>query len=182
MTELVFFNTVPRDLLQDLQADFPKVNIRQCTSSQDLQAVLPQAEILVTFKFDPALLEQAQQLKWVQALSTGVDTLPVDRFLDRGIILTSTRGIHAGHMSELALMAMLMLARKMHLVFKNQARRVWDQDIPQDETAGKTVGILGLGRIGREVAKKASFLGMRVIGVKNRPQEVAGVSRVFSLK
>ncbi|MDZ7759830.1 MAG: D-2-hydroxyacid dehydrogenase [Desulfovermiculus sp.] len=181
MTKLVFFHFVPNDLMQELQADFPSVEVQQCTSKQELQEALPQAEILVTFKCDQTMLDQAPELKWVQALSTGVDTLPVDELQRRGIVLTSTTGMHAGHMSELAIMAMLMLARNMHLVFKNQTLRVWDRKMTQDEIAGKTVGVLGLGSIGQEVARKASFLGMQVIGVKNRPVTVDGVRRVYPL-
>ncbi|MFO7875196.1 MAG: D-2-hydroxyacid dehydrogenase [Desulfovermiculus sp.] len=182
MTKLVFFHAIPKELMQEIQAEFPSVEMQECTSQQTLQDALPQAEILVTFKCDQAMLEQAPNLKWVQALSTGVDTLPVEELGNRGIILTSTTGMHAGHMSELALMAMLMLARNMHQIFRNQALKVWDRKVPQDEIAGKTLGILGLGGIGRELAKKASFLGMQVIGVKKRSEEVEGVKRVYFLE
>jgi phosphoglycerate dehydrogenase-like enzyme len=180
VTTLIFFHSVPDDLLQDLQADFPAVNMQECTSKHALQEALPQAEILITFKCDQAMLDQAPELKWVQALSTGVDTMPVDMLQQRDILLTSTTGMHAGHMSELALMALLMLARNMQQIVKNQALKVWDRKVPQDEIAGKTVGILGLGSIGREVAKKASFLGMQVIGVKNHPEPVENVNRMYS--
>ena len=177
---MVFFHHVPGELMHELQRDFPEVVMQQCTSKQALQDALHQAEILVTFKCDQTMLDQAPELKWVQALSTGVDTFPVQELQNRDIVLTSTTGMHAGHMSELAIMAMLMLARNMHEVFKNQSLRVWDRKITQDEIAGKTVGILGLGSIGRETARKASFLGMHVIGVKNRPEPVDGVARVYS--
>lgn len=182
MATLIFFHSVPEQFMQEIQAEFPSLTIEQYTSRQDLQDALPQAEILVTFKCDQAMLEQAPNLKWVQALSTGVDTLPVNEIQKRGIILTSTTGMHAGHMSELALMAMLMLARNMHQIFKNQALKVWDRKVPQDEIAGKTAGILGLGSIGKEVAQKASLLGMQVIGVKKQSEAVAGVDRVYSLQ
>ena len=182
MTKLVFFHSIPKDLMQDIQAEFPSVEMQQCTSKQALLEALPQTEILVTFKCDQAMLEQAPNLKWVQALSTGVDTLPVNEMQKRDIILTSTTGMHAGHMSELALMAMLMLARNMHQIFKNQGLKVWDRKVSQDEIAGKTLGILGLGSIGRELAQKASFLGMQVIGVKKRSEEVEGVKRVYVLE
>lgn len=180
MTKLVFFHSIPKELMHEFQAEFPSLEMVQCTSKQSLQEALPQAEILVTFKCDPAMLDQAPELKWVQALSTGVDTFPVQELQNRGIILTSTTGMHAGHMSELAIMAMLMLARNMHQIFQNQSLKVWDRKMTQDEIAGKTVGVLGLGSIGREVARKASFLGMQVIGVKNRPEPVDGVARVYS--
>ncbi|MCF8038233.1 MAG: D-2-hydroxyacid dehydrogenase [Desulfohalobiaceae bacterium] len=181
MIELVFYHSVPQDLLHDLQRDYPTVHMQQCQSRQALQEILPRAEILITFQCDPDLLELAPRLQWVQALSTGVDALPLDHFQKRNILLTSTRGIHAGHMSELALMAMLMLARNVHLILKNQTLQTWRQP-PQDEIAGKTVGILGLGSIGREVARKASFLGMQAIGVKNRPETVDNVSQVLALE
>lgn len=180
MTTLIFFHSIPEDVLQNLKTEFSSVDVQECTSKQALQEALPQAEILITFKCDQAMLDQAPELKWVQALSTGVDTLPVQELQKRGILLTSTTGMHAGHMSELALMAMLMLARNMQQVVKNQALKVWNRKVPQDEIAGKTVGILGLGSIGREVAKKAALLGMQVIGVKNHPEPVENVNRIYS--
>jgi phosphoglycerate dehydrogenase-like enzyme len=182
VTKLVFFHSIPEDLMQDIQAEFPSVEMQQCTSKQTLLEALPQTEILVTFKCDQAMLDQAPNLKWVQALSTGVDTFPVKELRNRGITLTSTTGMHAGHMSELALMAMLMLARNVHQIFKNQGLKVWDRKVPQDEIAGKTLGILGLGSIGRELAQRASFLGMQVIGVKKQSEEVEGVKRVYVLE
>ena len=182
VTKIVFFHSLPKDLMHDIQAEFPSVEMQECTSKQALLEALPQAEILVSFKCDVSMLEQAPELKWVQALSAGVDTLPVEELGNRGIILTSTTGMHVGHMSELALMAMLMLARNMRQVFQNQTLKVWDRKMPQDEIAGKTVGILGLGSIGREVARKASLLGMQVLGVKKRPEAVEEVKRVYPME
>ena len=179
---LVFFHDVPEDLVQELQRDSPAVSIQVCTSRQDVYAALPQAEVLVSFKCTRDMLDRSPELKWVQALSTGVDTLPLSRLEERNILVTSTRGIHAGHMSELAIMAMIMLARNMHHLFWNQTLKVWDRKIAQDEIAGKTLGILGLGSIGREVAAKASALGMQVIGVKNRPEPVESVHRIYALE
>jgi phosphoglycerate dehydrogenase-like enzyme len=181
VTKLVFFHSVPDDVFEEMQAEFPEVSMDRRTTRQSLQEVLPQAEVLVTFKCDQSMLDQAPALKWVQALSTGVDTLPVQDLQDRGVMLTSTTGMHAGHMSELAIMAMLMLARNMHQVLRNQGLKVWDRDVAQDEIAGKTVGILGLGSIGREVARKASCLGMQVVGVKKHPEPVDNVSRLYAL-
>jgi phosphoglycerate dehydrogenase-like enzyme len=64
-------------------------------------------------------------------------------------------------------------------MFKNQLKGKWDRSIHQDEINGSTVGILGLGSIGQEVARKASVLGMRVIGVKNVPVALEGVEQVY---
>jgi len=64
-------------------------------------------------------------------------------------------------------------------MFRNQLRSKWDRSIAQDEIYGKTVGILGLGSIGQEIARQAFALGMHVIGVKNTPQPLEWVDHVY---
>ena len=68
-------------------------------------------------------------------------------------------------MSEYAIMSMVMLVRNMNFFIKNQHNSIWNPEIAQNQISGKTLGILGLGSIGRETARKADFMGMKVIGV-----------------
>ncbi|SET66346.1 Phosphoglycerate dehydrogenase [Natronincola peptidivorans] len=150
--------------------------------SNDRDEVLPQlkdTEILFTFKLDDEMLELAPNLKWVHSFSAGVDTMPLQKMKARGIILNNVKGMHKGHMSEYAIAAMINLARNWHLMFRNQIKGVWDRTIPQGEIYGATVGILGLGQIGCEIARKASLLGMRVIGADSSASPKDFVEKVY---
>jgi len=74
---------------------------------------------------------------------------------------------------------MINLARSFHLMFRNQLQKKWDRSVPQQEVYGAVVGILGLGAIGGEIARKAAFMGMRVLGVKRTPAPMDHVDEVF---
>jgi phosphoglycerate dehydrogenase-like enzyme len=82
-------------------------------------------------------------------------------------------------MAEYAVAAMISLARNFHLMYRNQLEGKWDRSVAQDEIHGCTAGIIGLGSIGQEIARKASMLGMRVLGVKNTPGPQEGVDEVY---
>jgi phosphoglycerate dehydrogenase-like enzyme len=94
----------------------------------------------------------------------------VDRFIDTDIwqspvVLTGVSGIHATPIGEYVLMIMLMLAKKAPLYFELKAKHEWMRFMPS-VLRGKTVGILGLGSIGREVARLSGAFGMRVIATR----------------
>lgn len=182
MNKLTFFFRPPDIYIDQLAAIAPQLNLCICTDREELQAALPDTEILVTlFAFpDAESIGLARELRWIQALTAGVDFFPLNLIKERGIVLTCGRGIHKLYIAEYAIAAMINLARNMHLVFRNQIRGKWDRSIPQGEINGKTAGILGLGSIGQEIARKAAFLGMRVIGVKNAPRALEHVEHVYS--
>ena len=145
---------------------------------------LKDTEILITFRrrIPSEMIDDARNLRWVQVLTAGVDSLPLETLRERGIIVTSGTGIHRIFMAEYAIASMINLARNFHLVFRNQMQRKWDRTPPQGEIYGSTLGILGLGSIGREVARRASRFGMRVIGVKRTPEPVEYVERVYGFR
>jgi phosphoglycerate dehydrogenase-like enzyme len=167
-------------LLARLRQDFPQLAIERCADKASLFAHLPQAEILMTFmQCSQKMLDAAPGLKWIQAISAGVDFLPLDEIRRRGILLTCGRGTGTIQMAEYAVAAMINLARNFHLMFRNQVQARWERKIPQQEIYGATVGILGLGAIGAEIARRAAGMGMRVVGVKRRPAPVEGVAQVW---
>ncbi|MCX7779760.1 MAG: D-2-hydroxyacid dehydrogenase [Negativicutes bacterium] len=111
------------------------------------------------------LFLRAAKLKWLHALSAGVETLIFPEMQNSGIILTNSRGIHGIPISEHIFAMMLTFTRGLHLLLKQQAAKKWRR-VPTDELHEKTLGIIGLGSIGREIAKKAKGLGMNVVATK----------------
>jgi len=181
MTTLTVYFRPPEEFLTDLSNISDKIEIIVCTDQKELKPHLSRTEILVTL-FDPPDAETirlAPHLKWIQALTAGVDFFPLEEIRQQGIMLTCGRGIHKIYIAEYAIAAMINLARNLHLMFRKQLQGKWDRSITQDEIHGKTAGIIGLGSIGREIARKASMLGMRVIGVKNTPVPLDGVDQVY---
>jgi phosphoglycerate dehydrogenase-like enzyme len=178
---LIVYFRAPEKFITQLNDISDKLTIVVCTKEDELKSHLPETVILITLfsGLDTKTIRLASRLKWIQALSTGVDFFPLDEIKRQEIILTNGRGIHKINIAEYAIAAMINLARNFHLMFTNQIRGQWDRSLPQDKIHGKIVGILGLGSIGQEIARKASMLGMHVIGVKCNPHPLEGVNNVY---
>jgi phosphoglycerate dehydrogenase-like enzyme len=180
MTRALIAFKLPAHHVDRLRNHYPQLQILQCTDHEEILEHLCQTEILITFLLcTPQMLSAAPKLKWIQAISAGVDYMDLDEIRRRGILLTNGRGIHRIHMAEFAIAAMINLARGFHIMFRNQIKKKWDRNVPQREINGATLGILGLGAIGAEIAKKATAMGMHVIGVKRTPAPVEDVEAVF---
>jgi phosphoglycerate dehydrogenase-like enzyme len=171
---------LPDAYLQRLQQNYPDWEWVLTTERPRIMELLKDTEILLTFFLcSRKMLDAAPNLKWIQAISAGVDYMDLEEIGRRGIVLTNGRGIHKIHMAEYAIAAMINLARGFHLMFRNQIQKKWDRSVPQKEIYGATVGILGLGAIGGEIARRSELMGMRVIGVKRTPGPCEHVDEVF---
>ena len=128
---------------------------------------LSQIEILFTYgkEITVEMFNEMTNLKWIQLSSTGFDHLPKDYIRDKGIIVTTSKGAHAEPIAEYAFSTMLYFTRKMDRFLELQKEKKWHRlDFPT-ELAGSTLVILGMGNIGKEIAKKAQAFHMHTIGV-----------------
>ncbi len=170
----------PQEYVNVLKKKYDDLDFSVSTDKKQVLEYLKEAEILITFfKCSREMLDAAPMLRWIQAISAGVDYMPLDEVARRRIALTNGRGIHKTPMSEFALASMINLARSCHILLRNQMRRRWDRSVSQGEINGSVLGIIGLGDIGKEIARKASFLGMHVIGVKRTPEPLEFVEEVY---
>ncbi|HHU33474.1 MAG TPA: D-2-hydroxyacid dehydrogenase [Clostridia bacterium] len=181
MARRVLINAeMPEYLLGALETQYPQFTFTVVNrNSPELWDYLSDTEILISFQCDKEMVDNTQNLRWIQLLRVGLDGVPLTEIFKRGIILTNAHGIHKNMMAEYAIAAMINLSRNWHLVFKNQLKARWDRSVPQGEINGAIVGILGLGSIGKEIAKRAKFFGMKVLGTKSNPQPVADVDEVY---
>lgn len=115
----------------------------------------------------PGMVTAAKGLKWVQALTTGVDPLKAMKELDPAIPITSGRGIHGPQMSELAFLYMLNFARDVRTILSDQGTRQWERR-PQRLLWNKTAVIVGVGVISEDLARCCKAFGMKVVGVSSR--------------
>lgn len=132
------------------------------------EAALAKADVLLTYGEDltPAVVGKMPRLKWIQVLSAGMDAMPFDILKKRNILVTNARGIHGIQMAEYALGMILSLVRRSFHFYDLQKQRRWDRSVRVDEAYGKTLGIVGYGAIGSEMAKRAKAFGMHVIALK----------------
>lgn len=127
----------------------------------DAAAIIVRSETKVTRK----VIEAAPQLRVVGRAGVGVDNIDVEAATQRGVVVMNTPAGNTLSTAELSFAMLLNLARKVPQAHASMAEGKWDRKQFQGtELAGKTLGVLGMGRIGTEVAKRAIAFNMRVIG------------------
>ena len=127
---------------------------------KDAVAMVVRSETKVTRK----VIEAASKLRVVGRAGVGVDNVDVDAATQRGVVVMNTPGGNTITTAELTFTMMLSLARKVPQAHGSMVAGKWDRKQYQGaEVFGKTLGVLGLGRIGSEVAKRATAFGMHVM-------------------
>ena len=164
-----------------LKAKFPQLKADVVDHHSKVGPFIAAADMLLTFapRLSDDVLRAATNLKWVQALGTGVDNLIDAPSLRRDVIVTNVHGIHGPPVSEAAIASMLALARDVPAAVRAQDARQWLR-WPAKLLHNKTVGIFGVGAIAAELAPKCKAFGMRVVGISSTPRDVAGFDRMFA--
>ena len=149
-----------------------------------LPGALADADALVVrsaVQVDDALMEFAPKLRVVGRAGVGVDNIDADAATRRGVVVMNTPGANAVAVAELTIGLMLALARKLPAANATMHAGKWEKkNLQGAELRGKTLGILGLGRIGLEVAKRAKGFGLEIVG--SDPFVSAAVARENGIK
>lgn len=188
---------LPRDLVPALEATLPATwQVRSIEALADgtgdgggepdpstLEAVRD-AEIYMGFGVHPAILRAGAGLRWVHSGTAGVGSSLTPEMLAHEAVFTNSAGTHGPPMAETVIGYILHFARGFDFALEGQGRGSWWKEpfdvagAPVREVAGSTVGIIGLGGVGREVADRARALGARVLGLKRSPARIEGVEVV----
>ena len=143
------------------------VDARPQRPAEQLKADLAGANALIVRSattVDRALIEAAPNLKVIARAGTGVDNVDVDAATERGILVMNAPGANSVSVAEHAVALMLALSRGVAPADAAMKRGVWDKKkLVGAELRGKTLGIVGLGRIGQEVASRARSFGMKIV-------------------
>lgn len=169
--KLLIINRLNDRHIATLKGVDPRVEVTSC-EYQDIPRYIADTEILVPWGWMDIspFFSMATKLRWIQTLSAGVEKIIHPWFVESDIMLTSARGIHGIPVSEHVLAMMLCFTRGLHLNIRNQEKKSWHRP-PVDELYEKTVGIVGLGSIGRDIAKKCKAMNMRVVAIKQAMTE-----------
>ncbi len=124
-------------------------------------------------------LRSVPSIEWFHTSTAGFDWVMVPEIEERNLTVTRSAASYSIPIGEYAIGAMFLLAKRFPALLKAQAERTWTAPDP-DEIGGKTVGIVGAGAIGGEVARHAKCLGMRVIGTKRTPEALPDYDLVLS--
>lgn len=114
------------------------------------------------------LLDALPKLKWVYTQTAGTDHLNFDAFRARGVAVSNNGRLHSRRVAEMALTCILAHAKRLPTHLTLQRERRW-RSLPSDDVEGRTLGIIGTGNIGGELARLCRAIGMHVIGASRNP-------------
>jgi phosphoglycerate dehydrogenase-like enzyme len=154
------------------------VTIRVAATPEAAAPVAGEAEIVYAWRFPPALLGKAGRLKWLQAAGAGVEWALVPE-LPAGVTVTRAPGVFGPWMAEYVLGWCAWVTQRMQTYLEAKGQRRWLGTVIPRRLGGTTMAIVGLGDIGRDVARAARALGMRVFGVTRSGRPVRDAHRVY---
>ncbi len=160
------------ELLSKMKRKFPdymyQKNLNELEDDE-----LKDVVVQVTYGPDvtPERLDKMPSLKWIHVMQSGLNGIPFAELIKRDIILTNSKGINSITIAEYTMGMMLNLIRNSFVYYDAQKKNEWDHHTKLDELYNKTIGILGYGAVGIELAKRAKAFGMKVIAAKRRYSE-----------
>ena len=160
----------------------PGIRFVEVRGRDAFEAAIPDADVVVVSgMWRNELLARAPKLRFIQSISAGVDQYDKAKLAAAGVRLASAQGSNERAVAEHAISLILAMSRQLHLARDNQVKRHWramigDLGKREDELGGKTLAIVGLGRIGSRLATIARAFGMHVIGTKRDPSTGAGAA------
>jgi D-2-hydroxyacid dehydrogenase (NADP+) len=177
----------PAGFSEKLRGDFPQLKVVHLSSYEGVERELRDAEILIAWSLRPEQFKLATKLRWLHSPAAAVHQLIFPELVTSDVILTNARDVHGPVVAEHVIALIFALAKRIPSAVVLQQKHEWGQQAMWEteprvrEVAGATLGLVGLGSIGREVARKASALGMQVIACREHPEKPRpeGVSQVF---
>jgi phosphoglycerate dehydrogenase-like enzyme len=169
--------TAPAWFVERLRQDFPQLNIVHLPDYKRVDAEITDADIAITWSIKPEQIKAAKKLRWIHSPAVAVHTLIFPELIESDIQISNAREVSGPVVAEHVIALIFALAKKLpdavHLQQNHEwgQQRMWDELPRVREVAGATVGLIGLGSIGRAVAKSAKALGMRVIAAREHPEK-----------
>ena len=164
---------IPLEGVERLRRLFPDITFTHATDDAVRTQGLGECDVAYTWILSAAEVARAPRLRWVHTSAVAVETLALPELFARDIIVSNTRGVQATPIAEHVFAVLLALAKRLPMLLDQQAAHRWAQNDLVGETlpwllARRTLGLIGVGTIGSEVALLANAFGMHVIGVRRR--------------
>lgn len=178
---------LPEWFPERLRRQFPQLEVAFLSNPDSAKAQLRNSEILVTVSLLPEQLRSAKQLRWIHSPAAAVHELIFPELVNTDIVVTNGRDVHGPVVAEHVMGLLFAWAKAVPQAVRLQQKHEWGKEIIWNgrhrprEVSGATLGLIGLGSIGRTVARHASALGMHVIATRERPEQgqPEGVHQVF---
>ena len=168
--------------IETMRAAGLTVDVRDDISAEELPKVLPAYDGMVVrsrTKVRQPLIDVCPNLKVIVRGGAGLDTIDVEHARSKGIEVMNTPLANSASVAELTIGYMLMMARSLYQATASVKSEKWEKkSFNGDEIGGKTLGLIGIGNIGREVAKRAEVMGMTTVAYDPYVKEMSGVELV----
>jgi phosphoglycerate dehydrogenase-like enzyme len=180
-TRVLLWTDTPAAYLEAIEAEGLGARVqvetlaRKDQPSPDQRA---QVEAMLALAAPPGLLPSMAKLRWIQGLTAGIEGWLALPDLPGSLVLTSARGTHRESMPENILGALFHIAKPYAAIVEDNRASTWTRRMATPLN-GKTLGILGLGAIGQDLARMAAAIGLRVVGTRRTPGELPGVAQVY---
>ncbi len=169
---------IPAEGVAALRARFPRIEFVHATSDEERARGLVDCDVAYTWILKAGEFATATRLRWVHTSAVAVETLCLPELFANGVTVSNTRGVQAVPIAEHTLAVILALAKQLPLVLEHQRDAHWAQN---DFTGprlpwllrGRTLGLIGVGTIGSEIASRARAFGMRVVALRRRSEQAA---------
>jgi D-2-hydroxyacid dehydrogenase (NADP+) len=167
---IIILSNISQKHVEMIEALDKRISVKRAKNAVEAAPDLPHAHVVATlgWEFPKDAFMASPNLKWIHALSAGVDALFYPEFIQSEVVLTNSRGVYDIPVAEHAFALLTSLTRGIDRFHTFQLEKAWKRS-PVTEMEGKTMGVIGLGSIGREIARKAKEgYNMHVIATKKR--------------
>jgi len=161
------------DDIERISAVAEGIDAAAAGTPEEAMAQAADAAVIQAGHWSDELWKAAPRLKWVQSGGAGVERFMTPDFLASPVILTNAQGVYAVPIADHVMAFVLHFSRRFNDLVRKQIAHEWEEweeRRSSDELCEKTLGVIGLGGIGSEVAKRAKAFGMRVIATRRRPE------------
>lgn len=165
---LLIYPPLNAEELDQVRAVSETIEIVNAQSEQEALAAIGEADAMYG-NITPQMLAQAQRLRWLQTPMAGLENYMFPELAQSDLLMTNMSKIYSDMIADHALGFILMFARGLHLYVRRQMAGRWEKGTPVRHLADCTLGVIGLGGIGTELAKRGKACAMRVIACDARP-------------
>lgn len=176
----------PAWFAERLRLEFPQLDVVHLADYSGVDSEILDTEIAITWSIRLEQIKAATELRWIHCPAAAVHTLIFPEMVNSQIQITNARDVHGPVVAEHVMALIFALAKRIPDAVCLQQKHEWGQEKMWEgrprvrEVAGATLGLIGLGSIGRAVAKSAKALQMRVIAVREHPEKGSeGTDAVF---
>ncbi|MDP6184081.1 MAG: D-2-hydroxyacid dehydrogenase [Gammaproteobacteria bacterium] len=167
------------DRLHEIKAAAPGYDVESYDCQDEMESAINGAEIVASVGLSAAAVSEANNLRWLNNWGAGIDHGFTEELVEHPVVLTSSKGNGAIPLAEHAMLMMLMLNANAAQFLDDQKARRWERRV-HVELNGQTVGIIGLGHSGADLAHKCKAFHMRVLGLRRTQQPCPDVDELFT--